>query len=758
MPFLMVHAKPPSHLTTKNPSGESPEKIRPPPLQFMVPQSGDSPESPLTELSSSPLSPFPLSADPESEAFSAGGSVLLRQEEHRLLQSNVAGGVGARQSNPVSGDRSHLSATIDPINATSSNQAQDRFGSPSYQLYEQKVQPQRAAKPLEPRALCLRILPTKKTFPRAGEPKTVKWGHGDMKIDVFLNGDLCSSAYIPEPAFHKKDALRDTFCGARVGWMTEKPWVLLSFASETCTSADDHIGQNLVAEVAASRWDAIATPLKLAAQSNERGKNGELSRISDYLQSLACLPMPAALPEMLKMDNQRFAILDVIVTLGKGRKEEASAPYLMRPLPLKIHGFGTHRDSSPLKVLPLESRKRDRSAYPSRSAADAEILSQQFSLGYVRRGNSGRINHIIDDHENQIGNSGQPNCHHSKGQLTVPGHSIIAVTNSPPALATSATTQRPRSKARLQTTSMPLISPSNQARRPRMMYHDVIDTRQTREEELIAIMDQAVSLNTGKLVTRSRLADATLDATSDATLGTTLVADSPAYQAHGAAADNSIDTPEPLSPTKMVTPRFGSPQHQSAPEPPENDSSPSRPGVTNSLRPLITTANATFPPPSTPLPITIDHNPPPTVTSTSPFKRRKLETADASSPEQPLIQLRHKTPNGNDAHPSNPSHGSPKLDTSSTPLLPLPAQPITAPSNTSMDPPPAPNVKPSSKQKNRRKTSVVYQKPVPFVMPELSKGAVVSFAEGEMVRQVRSERGGWFREEDVLVGMRFVVG
>lgn len=47
--------------------------------------------------------------------------------------------------------------------------------------------------------------------------------------------------------------------------------------------------------------------------------------------------------------------------------------------------------------------------------------------------------------------------------------------------------------------------------------------------------------------------------------------------------------------------------------------------------------------------------------------------------------------------------------------------------------------------------------PPMFAIPELSKGSVITYAPG-MVRQVKSERGGEFREEEVLLGVRFLVG
>ncbi|KAL8806784.1 MAG: hypothetical protein Q9200_004924, partial [Gallowayella weberi] len=523
----------------------------PPPSQ---PVPNDSPDSPLSELPPSPLSPSP----------------------------------------------------------TSSNQAEDRFGSPSFQIceHEREVQPQETKRP-EPQALCLRIFPTRKTFQYAGKLRKVKWGHSDMKIDIFLNGALCSSAYIPEPAFRKKDPLRDTFSGARIGRMVEKPWVL---------AADDRIAQVHRAQDVANRWTEIAQAHKLAAESYGRNDKYELSLIGDYLQSLADLPMPATLPEMLETGNERFAIIDIVITTGKGRKEDASAPYLMRPTPLRLHGFGMHREDLPIKVLPApitpppQPRIRQRSIHPTRSAADAERLSQQFSLGYVRRGSAGRLPRPLDNHENQVSSPAHPDGHHTKGQLTVPGRSIMEITNTRSPLAAPATNHTPESRPQLHSAPISIPTPQkpNQAKRPRMLYHDVIDTRQTREEELNDIMQQAASRKTDRLVTRSRLADTTREPHD-------LPNSSPQT-----AANHTPDPPVPPSPTTTVTLKHGSPTTRTpAPE---------------AMIPSIPT------PASRKCPL--DSHPPAPDTHTV--------TADATSPDQSLLQL-HSSPN---AHASSSRRGS----------------------------------------------------------------------------------------------------
>ncbi|KAL8853553.1 MAG: hypothetical protein Q9221_001539 [Calogaya cf. arnoldii] len=451
-------------------------------------------------------------------------------------------------------------------------------------------------------ALCLRIKPTKNTFLRAGDTRRIKWGGSDMKIDIFLNGDLCSSSYIPESAFHKKEPLRDTFSGVRVGWVTEKPWVVLP-----SSIINDSIGKASASEDVQDRWGQIARALHCAADSYGRNEGNKPSPTSDYLQSLAEYSMPVTLPEMLEAESKRYAIIDVVVVAGKGRKENASAPYLMNPIPLKLEGS---RDTSPARasqdIDALEPRKRIRTAHPTRPAADSEILAQGFSLGYVRRG-AGTVTPTPDSNTIEVSSANQ-----STGDAINRASTPIVI---PPLLT-------------------PLTIPAISTKRKRMEYHDVIDTRQTLEEELKGITDQATN-NAKRLVTQTN----------------------PAHH---------LDTP----------------------------GSPSR-----------------IPSPSRIL--KLKYRSPTAASSSTP-----------SSPDQPLSQLRPL--------PSHVPIPDLKLDIPSIPLLPAPA--------TSTQPPQV-AMKPQGRIKRTRQ---VYQKPKPFEVSALTKDCVVSYAEGDTVRQVRSERGTYF--------------
>ncbi|KAL8766501.1 MAG: hypothetical protein Q9209_006717 [Squamulea sp. 1 TL-2023] len=578
IPFLMAHAHPTYAFNTLSASTPLPKTALPP--SHAIPQEGDSQDSPLTELSS-----------PRSSVFRDLDDTYLSSRLSRSLKPAIS---------------------ID------------------HDTYKDTVT----------QALCLRIQPTKKSFLCVGEPRKMKWGHSDMKIDVFLNGDLCTSAYIAESAFYKRVPLRDTFSGARVGWVTEKPWILVPPAP-----GDTYVDTNVK-----GRWNAIARALGFVASLQGRNERNELSPSTDYLQSLASLPMPATLPKMLGTVNKRFAIIDVIVTTGKGRKEDASAPYLMRPMPLKLAGFEAVSPAKAIRHIDSpQPRKRVRTAHPTRSYADAEILSQQFPLQYVRRGSASRATHAPGNADIDVLIADPLAGHPSNSKLTVPGHSIIE------AITTASKTP---------TVPTPLPSQSNRAYRNRMRYHDVVDTRQTWEEELKGIVDQAANdtgFVTKRLVTRSKAADP-------------LDVDDLAVHTSIAPTTAGLTSEGTHSPSKMVTLKYGSSVRQPASD----------------------------------------------VVATS---KRKLVDDEPSSPEQPLVQLR----------------SSLKLDIPSTPRLPAP---ITS-------------TKGGSKSAVRSKK---YQQAVPFEIPALSRDSVVTYAPGETVRQVRSERGGWFREEAVLVGMRFVVG
>ncbi|KAI4207048.1 MAG: hypothetical protein LQ346_000766 [Caloplaca aetnensis] len=300
-----------------------------------------------------------------------------------------------------------------------------------------------------PQALCLRVLPSTKSFLRSREVVN------DIKIDVYLNGDLCASAYIAERAFQGKGYGGTTFSGARNHRLTEVPWILEPPRSNI---TETPIEPAQAIEQANSRWAKISNGLISAAELNGRNSQNQLSMVGEYFQSLAAVPMPEELVGMLGTGSNRFAVMDVVVVTGKGSKDGPSGAYLFRPVPLKLHGFGVHEAPSPAKSS--ENHTEQQPGRAKRSHADAEAVAQSAS--------------------------------HQAPALNLPSRPAVPLTAIVP-------TKRGE-------------LPGAPTKKRKVHYYDVLDTRQTIAEEMEDIAKQAADKDaiyfTERRVTRSKLADA----------------------------------------------------------------------------------------------------------------------------------------------------------------------------------------------------------------------------------------------------------
>ncbi|KAI4182919.1 MAG: hypothetical protein L6R41_005707, partial [Letrouitia leprolyta] len=342
MPFFMVHAKP--LYPFKRPTARASKgRKKPPPLQLPAVNDDDF-DSPLTDFTDSPLTPISILGSVRSrDGHNHGGKQAqarprkssihqlqggesaegdprpsnLRQPEYTL----AAGLNSARDSTTNSANRSHL--------------AGEKSGH-DYSLggHSSKTQ--------QPQALCLRVLPAAKSFLKTCDPSAA-WTYNDIKIDVYLNGDLCASSYVPEKVHHIKP--QDTFSGARDGRLTEKPWVLMPPKADTIDDSVHLSEPEQIEDRARRRWMVISDALIIAALSHGQSPRKEIPIISQYLQSVAAIPMPATLPSILKTNHKRFSIIDVLVTSGKGNKDPVHGSYLLRPLSLKLYGFKVKEES-----------------------------------------------------------------------------------------------------------------------------------------------------------------------------------------------------------------------------------------------------------------------------------------------------------------------------------------------------------------------------------------------------------------------------
>ena len=135
-------------------------------------------------------------------------------------------------------------------------------------------------------ALCLTIFLSNKTF-YDGEVRQ-KYGSlkSDLKIDVYLNGLICTSQFIthadaPENNRFTKHIVR--ISGQRVGRLLEEPWIFLP-----PTERQKGISSS-------RRWFAVSDALLNEANLAGRNEDGERSLLGDYLESVAALPLPEEL-------------------------------------------------------------------------------------------------------------------------------------------------------------------------------------------------------------------------------------------------------------------------------------------------------------------------------------------------------------------------------------------------------------------------------------------------------------------------------
>jgi hypothetical protein len=89
-------------------------------------------------------------------------------------------------------------------------------------------------------------------------------------------------------------------------------------------------------EGAKERWAAVSKALMIEAGKLGRGKNGELSLLADYLSTLAALAMPSELQAIQKAGGPKMGIIDVVVTAGKGQKDDSNGMLLMEPTPIRL--------------------------------------------------------------------------------------------------------------------------------------------------------------------------------------------------------------------------------------------------------------------------------------------------------------------------------------------------------------------------------------------------------------------------------------
>ncbi|KAL8954426.1 MAG: hypothetical protein Q9183_007126, partial [Haloplaca sp. 2 TL-2023] len=333
-PFLMVHAKPKS-LHKQAVTGTADQGKPSPPLLVL-----DSPGSPVSNTTSSPLSTI---ATPDG-SLTGNEGFFTPKEPSPIIQSDGGGEIepawtGPKPSDCMStrsqtGDIRRSGPTPNIDSRTPLNSQQDQWQSES-------------SSASDPQALCLRIAHGSRSFFPSQDTSNARWHHQDLKVEIYLNGDLTVSTVIEGKSRNHPPSI---FSGSRIGRLIERPWILVPPAHHVSEDSTTLNGAAQPPESATNRWSEVAKALQEVVDGMSCNDRNELPPSGQYLQSLASVPMPDTLHDLLTARSDAFAAIDVVLTTGVRGMKSNRIPYLTSPTPLIIQGYGHNYDASPRKT------------------------------------------------------------------------------------------------------------------------------------------------------------------------------------------------------------------------------------------------------------------------------------------------------------------------------------------------------------------------------------------------------------------------
>lgn len=269
-----------------------------------------------------------------------------------------------------------------PASADRKSHEKDRTASHTSQLHSELAP--------EPHALTLTVLLSKASFLRTYDRRLERYITQDVKIDVFFNGELCASTYVPERYrgyANSQTELTQQFSGRRIARLAQRPWILISPEQDIVGFSKKNRGSTEGAS-AEQRWEALSSALEVEAEKWGHNSYGELPVIGEYLASLAKLEMPSEVEGLQRSGGPNFGVLDVVIISGKGQKDDSSTPYLSEPTRLRVKGYvpataaDVRCDQKPTNGPRIMACSMSTASVPrrrSRTNADAQITAQRVS-------------------------------------------------------------------------------------------------------------------------------------------------------------------------------------------------------------------------------------------------------------------------------------------------------------------------------------------------------------------------------------------
>ena len=192
---------------------------------------------------------------------------------------------------------------------------------------------------IKPQALGITIdLGAKSFLPR---PRYAATSQGnpmvlDVKIDIFLNGELCTSSFVSERYRNSATQgakLTQRYSGKRIDRLFEKPWILVPSGQNFDGTLTHSKRAKRGSTASQQRLAAINNLLRAEAEDLGRDSCGSLTLLGEYLVNLSGIEMPEGL---LTAGKAKYGIIDVILTSGQGKKDNPSCGYLLQPASIRL--------------------------------------------------------------------------------------------------------------------------------------------------------------------------------------------------------------------------------------------------------------------------------------------------------------------------------------------------------------------------------------------------------------------------------------
>ncbi|KAF2430186.1 hypothetical protein EJ08DRAFT_255900 [Tothia fuscella] len=193
-----------------------------------------------------------------------------------------------------------------------------------------------------PQAIALYLNTSEKAFlPAFGETSTAQ----DVKVDVFYNGELTECMTIPsrwksnttvKPA---GAVTNPVISGRRVDRLVERPWVVVPIIQNADGSLRSTRHTKASKAGAKGRWEEISKAILHEAEMQGFNKYGDCTPTGSYLASLAALPMPEAVEKLQKGGGPKFGVIDIVISVGTGKKGRPDTYYLKQPTRLANERF-----------------------------------------------------------------------------------------------------------------------------------------------------------------------------------------------------------------------------------------------------------------------------------------------------------------------------------------------------------------------------------------------------------------------------------